>query len=286
MKIYIDEKLKKYVVPTELRDNSKFDGKIFTSGTRIPLPEDTKFIRMFSAWATKDGEEARIDLDLGALFITKENKIERIAYYNQSEEFAVHSGDFTSCRAFNKEDGKITAEFIDIDIERAKETMKYAVISNIIYGGVVETFSEFDAWSGVQILDKFRTEKTEYININYALTKMNLHGEYRSQIPFAIDFETNELVLIDKYSEDYQGANVDSIAGKMEEFKKQYFNALDYKENMYRLLELYSKAKEYTLVTNKEDADIICSYDDCSLVEGQTMFNISNNLDEILNLLK
>jgi len=52
-KVYIDEKLKKYIVPSEMRNNSKAEGKVFTPGTRLPLG-DAKFIRLFTAWTTKE----------------------------------------------------------------------------------------------------------------------------------------------------------------------------------------------------------------------------------------
>jgi len=104
-KVYIDSKLKKYIVPSEMRNNSKAEGKVFTPGTRLSLEDDVKFVRLFTAWATKLGKAGNIDVDLGGAFIKDvDGKLEMtpISYYNQSEEFAVHSGDFTSCREYNE----------------------------------------------------------------------------------------------------------------------------------------------------------------------------------------
>ncbi|MEA3451693.1 MAG: hypothetical protein U9Q83_07285 [Bacteroidota bacterium] len=53
-KVYIDRKLKTYVVPSEMRNNSKAENKVFTPGTRIPLPQEAKTVRLFTAWARKE----------------------------------------------------------------------------------------------------------------------------------------------------------------------------------------------------------------------------------------
>ena len=68
-KVYIDEKLKSYVVPTELRDNSATVlGNVFTAGTRIPLDVSTKYIRMFTAWGGKHSSLI-FDIDVSAGFM-------------------------------------------------------------------------------------------------------------------------------------------------------------------------------------------------------------------------
>ena len=103
-KVYIDDKLKTYCVPSEMRENSASEGKVFTPGTRIPLSEDVKVVRLFTAWSTASGKSGGIDIDLGGAFIREtagQLTMEPIAYYNQSAGYAVHSGDFTSCKAFD-----------------------------------------------------------------------------------------------------------------------------------------------------------------------------------------
>jgi len=73
---------------------------------------------------------------------------------------------------------------------------------------------------------------------------------------------------------------------ELEKYKRLYFNSLDYKENMSSFLNLYCKANGYTVVEDYKDADIICSYNDYKdLRKEQLMYNISTNLESILNLL-
>jgi hypothetical protein len=287
-KVYIDEKLKKYVVPSEMRDNSKAEGKVFTPGTRLPLG-DAKFIRLFTAWATKSGKSGNIDVDLGGAFIKDDNgvlEMTPISYYNQSEEVAVHSGDFTSCREYDPKEGKITAEFIDVDIQEAIDMgYKYAITAEFIFSRAKD-YDDMQAWSGVQLLSELRTEKTQFINLNDYLFKVKLTGPYQSHTALAIDLVTKEIVIIDKYSEESSGINVNSMAGKMNEFKKLYFNASDYKENMFDFLMMYCEANNFTITTDIDSADIICSYDDYdNISENQVQFNISNNLENIISLL-
>lgn len=53
-KVFIDERLKKYIVPAEMRNNSKAENKVFTPGSRIPLDKNVKIVRLFTAWAAKE----------------------------------------------------------------------------------------------------------------------------------------------------------------------------------------------------------------------------------------
>ena len=287
-KVYLDEKLKKYIVPTELRNNSKSQGKIFTPGTRLPLGE-AKFIRLFTAWSTISGEAGNIDIDLASGFIKDiDGKLEMtpIAYFNESESYAVHSGDYTSCREYKQGHTEITAEFIDIEIEKAiADGFQYIITADFIFSGA-EDYNDVKTYSGVQLLSNLRTEKTGYININDYLFKMELHGEFQSHVALAVDLITKEIVIIDQYSKESKGINIDSMGYKLEEYKKLYFNASDYKENMYDFLIMYCEANEIQVIDNIDSADIIFSYDDYKdIKENQELFNISNNLEKILDLL-
>lgn len=291
--VYIDNKLKGYVVPSEMRDNSKAENKVFTPGTRIPLPEEAKFVRLFTAWGGKSG--GSMDIDLGGAFIKEDDKgnlkMERISFYNQSSNYAVHSGDFTSCRNYTPGETKtITAEYIDVDLAKIKQAgFKYVITAEFIYSasGMVEDYgTDVNAYSGVILLDDMRTSKEQYIDINNSLFKVKLGGAYQSHTALAIDVETNEIVILDQYSEERGGMTVDSMANKMNSYKKLYFNASEFSENMYDLLNMYCKANDYIVVANVDQADLICSYDDFKgLSANQVNFNISNNLETIINLL-
>jgi len=292
--VYIDLALKKYIVPTEMRDFSKSDNKIYTPGTRIPLPNNMNFIRLFTAWASKDGKEKRIDIDLAGAFLKEaentSNNIKQsileltpISFSNQSESFAVHSGDFTSCRNYNPKDGKITAEFIDIDIKQVKQLgFKYAIIADFIYSGA-NSYNEIDCWSGVQLIENTRKTENKFIDISDNLFKVKLI-KGSSHVSLAIDFETNEIVIIDKYSQEKNGITIEKMAKQLELFKRQFFNANLYRSNMFDFIEMYIKAKKYKIETDINKADIIISNE--YIKTNGTLFNISDNLEKILGLLK
>jgi len=229
------------------------------------------------------------DIDLGGAFVKDNNgvlEMTPISYYNQSEGYATHSGDFTACREYDPKDGKITAEFIDVDIQKAHEAgFRYIITAEFIFSGAVD-YNDIQAWSGVQLLSGLRTEKFQFINLNDYLFKMRLAGKFQSHCALAIDLDTKEIVIIDQYSEEKHGINVDSMANKMESYKKLYFNASDFKENMFDFLSMYCEANEHEIIEDIEDADIICSYDDYEdIKEGQKMFNISNDIQKIIGLL-
>lgn len=288
-KVYIDPRLSTYIVPTEMRNNSKAENKVFTPGTRIPLPEEAKIVRLFTAWATNSGESGSIDVDLGGAFIKETDKglqVSPIAYYNQSASYAVHSGDFTSCKAFDPKKGVITAEYIDVDLQKVKESgFKYVITAEFIYSRAKD-YDDMQAWSGVQLLTSLRAEKKQLININDSLFKVRLGGAYQSHTALAIDVETNEIVILDQYSEEQSGINIGNMASKMNIYKKLYFNAAQFSENIFDLLTMYCTANEIDIVESIEEADLICSYDDYKDISAnQTMFNISNNLENIINLL-
>ena len=183
-KVYIDPRLATYVVPTEMRNNSKAENTSFTPGTRIPLPKEAKIVRLFTAWATKSGKAGSIDVDLGGAFINETNtglQMSPIAYYNQSADYAVHSGDITICKAFDVESGDITSEYIDVDLQRVKEAgFRYIITAEFIYSGAKD-YDDMQAWSGVQLLTDLRTEKKQSVNINNSLFKVNL--DYRQVDP-------------------------------------------------------------------------------------------------------
>ncbi len=179
-----------------------------------------------------------------------------------------------------------TAEYIDVDLQKVKEHgYKYVITAEFIYSRAKD-YDDMQAWSGVQLLTSMRTEKKQNVNINDSLFKVKLGGAYQSHTALAIDVETNEIVILDQYSEERSGINVNSMANKMNTYKKLYFNAAQFSENIGDLLTMYCKANDFELTTDIEKADIICSYDDYKdIAVNQTMFNISNELESIINLL-
>ena len=149
---------------------------------------------------------------------------------------AIHSGDFTACKAYKDKNDTITAEYIDLDIDTLKsQGYKYLLIGNFIYDGA-ESYDEVNVYSGVQLLTELRTAKEQVINLNDSLFRFKLSGDFTSQIPLAIDVETNEILIIDQYSKEPSAINIHSMSSKMSSYKNLFFEASIYKENMYNFL--------------------------------------------------
>lgn len=282
LKTYIDPALKTYVVPTELRDNSVSQGKIFTAGTRLPIPKEAKFVRMFTAWGGKTDRNS-CDIDLAARCV-KNGEFTDLAFYAQGDTMGTHSGDFTSCKKFEEGiDSEITAEYIDVDLDiLRREKYKYVLTSNFIYSGADSYDKDFNVYSGIMLLDELRKESEQFIDIDNCLYKMKLQGEYKSHLACAIDIETMEIVIIDKYGT--KGRTFYGTSGDMETMKRAYFDAVDYSMNMYNLIEAYCKANDIEVVDNREDAERLVSYNDIHQ-KGTQMFNVAKNLEKIMGLL-
>jgi hypothetical protein len=77
----------------------------------------------------------------------------------------------------------------------------------------------------------------------------------------------------------------DKSFASMDILRKKYFNATDFMGNMHFLLKEYCKANDYKITNNKEEADIICSYNDEDCGEDQKMFNVGTNLENIISIL-
>ena len=239
---------------------------------------------MFTAWGGIE-KDLSFDIDLSASFV-KGNDVEEVAFYNQSGSLAQHSGDFTSCVKWNEKE--VTAEYIDIDYVKAiKEGVDYMMTSQFIFGsgGATDDYNtEINCYSGVQLLGERRTEKSKRIDISEAFLKIKLAGAYQSHLPLAIDFKRKEIVIMDKYSQERSGGGAYAIRKDLDMFNKEYFNALDFKTNMFDLLSVYLDANDIEIVDSIDKADTIMGYNDIVLKDKE-FFNISNNLEKIVGLL-
>lgn len=117
-KCYLDSRLKDYLVPFSQRSASK-SLRTLVRGSRLPLSTCTT-LRFFVWW--KNGR-SRVDIDLSAaMYDTKYQYIDTLAYYNLKNFGAHHSGDIVDAP-------KGASEFIDIDVERCKaKRVRYVIM--------------------------------------------------------------------------------------------------------------------------------------------------------------
>jgi len=306
--VYLDETLKGYVLPTELRNTSVYkNGNILTPGTRIKIPE-SKFLRLYTAWGLKDNLPVKelpyededdhytstYDLDLSIAMITEDNIIKTIGWNaSKGNNYASFSGDIVDCISWDKND--ISAEFIDVDTKLAyKKGIRYIISSNIIFspGCYANDFNtNLKAVCGIMPINERVVDRNENrIAIKDELFEMELFGNYNAVIPYIFDLKTNEIIIVDKYLRNGQGSSIQSYYSNVDILRKNYTEALTYKENMYDFLTNYFTSNGFNIIKNipknleKEDKkDILyVSSEDRKDFE---VYNVSKELDSILQLL-
>ena len=123
-KVYIDQNLKNYALPTRnIREAS--DNATLTKGSTIPLKHDKNLLVYSIAWTPKNGSRPTIDISVQVNHPSpvkdqgeyrEYNDHKDIAWYNLRSEYGVHSGDYVAV-----EEGKSVQQHIIIDKAKMKE---------------------------------------------------------------------------------------------------------------------------------------------------------------------
>ena len=254
-KVYLDESLKKYMIPISERNTSTIAtggvGKI-VSGSRIKLDsENYKFLRLFTHWRNikdKDKEQERVDIDLSVEFIDENmTEIQSVSWHNMGGGRKIdtfHSGDLVTAPWPNGAN-----EFLDIDFIKARKYYKYAIISNCVYTG--QPFSEInDCYSGVMFMPEM-AKKGKLFNPELVELKFYLkQKDVIQSIPFIIDLENLELIWVDV-------ALNSRIASKNLAIISVLKTSLMERMSIYDLFKLHSGHIDFT--ENREDAEFVIS---------------------------
>ena len=168
---------------SELRVNNKSsEGGYIRSGLAYKIPEDAKFIRFFIYWNDKE----RVDIDLHGVALSRSGEEINIGWnagFKSGE--LVFSGDITHSDA---------AEYIDLDLEKAKETLRNVCCNINLYDGY-ETFGEIDeCFVGAMAVSKTGNEIRHYDPKNCFFTHY-LTGKYRKMNYGYIDIPHRVIVF-------------------------------------------------------------------------------------------
>lgn len=194
------EKLKKSPVPTSpvainsndpvflsKRDSSMTDRQI-DQGEKVSLEGKGDTVRLFMHWNNGPG---RVDLDLGAtLFDEEYNFIQSITWnsYFNGRDVATYSGDITSAP-------EGAAEYIDLDVKRAKEMgSRYAVMTIYSYTG--QRIKDVDHVAGAMKRSE-KGEKGEIFDPRTVVSAFTSVSNATRIIPLAYDIEEDVLIWID-----------------------------------------------------------------------------------------
>lgn len=306
-KVYIEKGLSEIKIPTQQRTNSKGStGLAF--GSAFDLKDDSKKIRSFVHWTNKDKEP--IDVDLSVTFYDKDFKKLDDLYYgnlvakrtlpgNQSlawrckygklrpgEEgeyspyrpnidytvYAVHSGDM---RNGGPRGGKGAAEFIDVDLDRLKEslpTVRYFMFTVNIYHGnsFADTPCKFgwmqDDESIEKTMDlaedgwahKYKTNR-KLFDVTKADRAIEVNTNGTRSIPLIFDVEKEKFIWMDRNPlarSNYGIINNNIVYGNS--LRAEAYRAINcMTPDLYTLLEHHIAARAGEITEDPKEADTV-----------------------------
>lgn len=182
-KVYVDPRFYRVAMPV----NTSASGKgidVPATGTRLPIT-GTK-IRSFVHW------EDAFDIDSSIVLENKDGMLSHINYTNYSSRnyngAARFSGDVTSAKG---------TEYFDLDLESLKaQDIKRVVFT---FHGFYSTFNDGEIYCGYQNKEDFNTKAWDPKNIEL---KIHVKGEKRAYVAFAVDLETNEIIVLNLMRDD------------------------------------------------------------------------------------
>lgn len=271
-RVFIDERLKDYLVPFSQRSASR-SLRTLVRGSKVPLPEGGDTVRFFLWW--REGETAgrqtgRVDLDLSAVLYDAEWQYkEHVSYTNlrSSQYRSCHSGDITAAP-------EGACEFIDVDIP-----------SGLDYGGryVVMSVNSYTRQRFVDLPEcragwMMRREPNsgEVFEPKTVQDRVDVASETTICIPVVLDLAEKKVVWADiglKRNPRYVN-NVEGNYAQMTLLGKSLTEVI--KPDLYSLFKLHAEARGH-LVDTMAEADTVFSPE-----VGITPFDLEKIASEFL----
>lgn len=191
-KVYVDEKLKQFAIPSSVRNASRALNTL-GRGSRISVGKDaaTDVLRLFVWW--KDGDY-RTDLDLSVGLLDEYfNMTSHISYTHLRSNGAVHSGDITSAP-------NGASEFVDLDVAALRARgIRYAVMS--VYSFTHQPFFDLpECFAGFMLREKDNSNFAQSGGIFDAKTveqAFDLTSDTQISVPLIFDLEKGEAIWAD-----------------------------------------------------------------------------------------
>ncbi|HAS46689.1 MAG TPA: cytoplasmic protein [Microscillaceae bacterium] len=265
-KVYIDERLKNYLVPFSQRSASKALRTI-VRGSKVSMPKGGDTIRFFIWW--KEGvlngrHTGTVDIDLSAvMYDSNWNYLEHISYTNlKSARYrAAHSGDIVSAP-------QGACEFIDLDIPSIiKYGGRYVVMN--IYSYSYQPFCDLPECYGGWMMRQ-SPQSGEIFDARTVQDKVDVTADTRICIPVIMDLHTRKVVWSDLAlrSNPRWHNNVEGNMGGMTLMGKAMTTLK--KPNLYDLFMLHAQARgELVYQNDRNEAEVVFTPE-----EGITPFDI------------
>lgn len=275
--VYLDERLKGYVVPFSQRSASKAL-KTVSRGSRIKLEDGKNTVRFFIWW--KDIKSAsynsRVDIDLSATMLDEDyNNLGTVAYYDLKNEIGCHSGDITSAP-------KGACEFIDVNIKKYKEAYpksRYLVMHINSYTG--QKFSDMpELFAGFMMRTK--PQSGEVFDARTVEQKFDVTSETTYTTPLIVDMETREVIWADTALK--QTSRINNVNRHLNQSNLMVRSIVEMvKPNLYDLFRLHAEARG-TIVNGIEYADTVLA--SISVDDVLTYGNLQGNQEEDATVAK
>jgi hypothetical protein len=252
-KVYVDDSLDNYNVQFSGRASTEIvlSGEYLAPGSKIPFGELTgqnKILRLGVAWKGKES----CDIDHSLNLLDKNTSVYYGApTFKEGEEVIISSsGDIT-----DNSNSDYSVEFIDIDIDRAKELNLGNMVSSLIqFSG--RTLDQYEVLWFMNIIDKKDRVLGERA-VSFAIDQMQyaiqINEETRSMLGFYINFDKNELEVLNipTHSENMANAPV---------MKEVFKNALDNRPKVTKMSKaIRNVIKKSQIVNSIKEADIVIS---------------------------
>ena len=230
-KVYVASNFYKVAMPV----NTSASGRgidVPATGTRLPI-NGTK-IRSFVHW------EDAFDIDASIICRHADGKMYNMNFCNYSyKEYgnaALFSGDIT---------GPKGTEYFDIDLEAMKNKGVETII--FTFHGYCSTLNSGEIYCGYQNKTDFETKAWDPKNIEL---KMHVKGEKRAYVGFAIDLNTNEIVVLNLMRDEDSRV----VTAKDYEAIKAFLDPAKLELNMGLIAEWMGE-----VVDNPAEADVVFS---------------------------
>lgn len=230
-KVYVASNFYKVAMPV----NTSASGRgidVPATGTRLPI-NGTK-IRSFVHW------EDAFDIDSSIICRHADGKMYNMNFCNYSyKEYgnaALFSGDIT---------GPKGTEYFDIDLEAMKKKGVETII--FTFHGYCSTLNSGEIYCGYQNKTDFETKAWDPKNIEL---KMHVKGEKRAYVGFAIDLNSNEIVVLNLMRDEDSRV----VTAKDYEAIKAFLDPAKLELNMGLIAEWMGE-----VVDNPAEADVVFS---------------------------
>ena len=242
---YVSEEFKKIAMPINTTAcGSGLD--VLPTGSRMPIKYDN--IRLFCHWTNA------YDIDTNCILIKEDGQTEEYSWRNYG--LKIYGDDLLCSGDCRNKDG---AEYTDIVLSGMKvRGFKYIIYTlNAFPSGV--TFNDGEIYTGYQNKKDLNTSAWDAKNIE---TQIQVKGNSKAYIGFAIDLETNELVVLNLL-ENSMNSCVDS---KTVNTIRDYLKPLDF--SMFDVITASGHTVEFK--HNPEDAVLVFD-GEYTAKEGQTV---------------